>query len=118
MLTEDKKRFFRTLLTQQLQGSLRGSNDSTHDMERLSTRYPDPADWAAILRDRDMCLALFERQNEQVERIREALARIDRGTYGVCDECERQIPEARLRTKPTATLCIRCQSKFEEDKKP
>ncbi len=40
-----------------------------------------------------------------------ALQKIEQGSYGVCDECGKQIPEARLRAYPSATLCLVCKNK-------
>jgi DnaK suppressor protein len=44
---------------------------------------------------------------EDVER---ALAKIDDGTYGICDRCGRLIPEARLEARPWSVLCVDCAS--------
>jgi RNA polymerase-binding transcription factor DksA len=44
----------------------------------------------------------------------EALGRIGAGTYGICRDCDGRIPTARLRAKPEATRCIRCQLEFED----
>ena len=63
----------------------------------------------------DMATATFDREFDQgleegavqtLERIEHALARIDDGTYGICERCGRQIGEERLRARPWATLCI------------
>ena len=43
----------------------------------------------------------------------EALRRVDKGTYGVCEECEEKIPPRRLEAFLAARLCIKCQSKLE-----
>ncbi len=43
-----------------------------------------------------------------------ALQRIHDGTYGVCSDCGRNIPAARLQVKPEATRCIACQTDYEE----
>jgi DnaK suppressor protein len=43
-------------------------------------------------------------------RIERALAKLDEGTYGVCDRCERPIPTARLRAMPDSVLCVECAS--------
>lgn len=40
-----------------------------------------------------------------------ALARLDDGTYGVCADCGKRIPVARMRVRPTATKCVACASK-------
>jgi RNA polymerase-binding transcription factor DksA len=43
----------------------------------------------------------------------DALRRIDKGTYGVCEECNEKIPPRRLEAFLAARLCIKCQSKLE-----
>jgi RNA polymerase-binding protein DksA len=45
--------------------------------------------------------------------LEEALRRIDKGTYGVCEECDEKIPVRRLEAFLAARLCIKCQSKLE-----
>ena len=49
-------------------------------------------------------------QNLEVSlaRVERALARIDDGTYGVCESCGAPIPEGRLRAMPESTLCVEC----------
>ena len=72
--------------------------------ERHSRRLRDLAATAALDSGH-----LLRRTSEAVE----ALARIEAGTYGVCRDCDNRIPVARLRAKPEATRCIRCQLAFE-----
>jgi DnaK suppressor protein len=43
-------------------------------------------------------------------RIERALAKLDEGSYGVCDSCGRPIPTARLRAMPDSVLCVECAS--------
>ncbi len=43
----------------------------------------------------------------------DALERIREGTYGICADCRRKIPAARLRVKPEATRCVACQTEYE-----
>ncbi len=43
-----------------------------------------------------------------VERVDRALAKLDEGTYGVCDDCGKAILPARLRVAPESTRCIDC----------
>ena len=46
--------------------------------------------------------------------IREALDRIENGTYGLCEECGEEISEKRLTARPVTTLCIECKSSQEQ----
>ena len=43
----------------------------------------------------------------------DALRRIRDGTYGICADCSKRIPAARLQIKPEATRCVGCQSEYE-----
>lgn len=45
--------------------------------------------------------------------VKQALHRSERGLYGVCIDCEKTIPLARLKVKPEAIRCIHCQSIYE-----
>ncbi len=50
---------------------------------------------------------------QRAEEAAEALLRLVEGTYGICVDCGRNSPEARLRVKPEATRCFECQSARE-----
>ena len=60
---------------------------------------------------------LSRRQLKQIEHINAALARIEDGTFGECEECGEDISEKRLLAKPEATLCILCAEKQEHQAK-
>jgi DnaK suppressor protein len=55
-------------------------------------------------------VAAHEQLLHQVEEVDRALAKLDEGTYGVCDSCGAPIPEGRLEVHPTAVLCVACAS--------
>lgn len=46
------------------------------------------------------------------EEVRAAVAKLDAGTYGRCDDCAKPIPTARLEALPWATRCVACQSRL------
>jgi len=46
------------------------------------------------------------------EEVRAALSKLDAGTYGRCDDCQRPVPEARLEALPWAIRCLDCQSRL------
>jgi DnaK suppressor protein len=62
----------------------------------------------------DVELALMEMQSETLVQIDEAIRRLEAGAYGTCAQCGREIPEARLKALPFATLCRDCQESEEE----
>lgn len=60
--------------------------------------------------ERDHLLVVASDANAHVAEIDAALARIDAGTYGLCEACGKPIPEARLEVLPEATLCVSCKT--------
>lgn len=63
---------------------------------------------AAEQLDRDTSLA--EQERRELIAIERALAKIATGRFGICEDCEEEIPEKRLMIVPEARLCARCQS--------
>jgi RNA polymerase-binding transcription factor DksA len=61
-----------------------------------------------VERERD--LALSAQAMAAVEDIDKALAKIDAGTYGICERCGQPIPKERLKALPYAALCVACKS--------
>jgi RNA polymerase-binding protein DksA len=57
-------------------------------------------------------------QNKTLQKIEEALHRIDDGTYGICDMCGQLIRKARLQHLPFAHTCMECQSEMEANRDP
>jgi DnaK suppressor protein len=60
--------------------------------------------------DRELDLVLSAQARAAVAEIDRALAKIDAGTYGVCERCGVEIPRARLQALPHAALCVACKS--------
>ena len=58
-------------------------------------------------------MALMEMKSETLSKIDQAIARLDDGTYGVCEECDGEISAARLKALPFAHLCRNCQEEAE-----
>ncbi len=56
-------------------------------------------------------LALHENARKVLVQVTDALEHIDRGTYGICDQCGTEIDPARLEALPYATLCLNCQQR-------
>jgi len=73
----------------------------------------DEIDQASTDIEQSMRMRLCNREVFLVKRIEEALARIDEGTFGDCDECGEGIELRRLEARPIATLCISCKEDQE-----
>jgi RNA polymerase-binding protein DksA len=68
------------------------------------------ADSSQVTAERGELEALAGTLSDTLQEIEHALAKLDAGTYGVCEECGGPIAEARLEAKPAARLCITCAS--------
>ena len=92
-----------------------------HDLhegrEQTKDEGMDTYDLASDARDREINLILTDRDRDKLQAIDEALARVDDGTYGVCESCERDIAEARLEALPFTRLCVNCQAEREKEAK-
>ena len=81
------------------------------DMEPGDIQFDEESgegDTLNVERERD--LALSAQAREAVVEIDRALAKMDAGTYGVCERCGNPIPKARLKALPYAALCVACKS--------
>jgi DnaK suppressor protein len=74
----------------------------------------DIYDQASSERDRELGLLLGDREREKIHSIDEALLRIDDGEYGVCEECDEDIPLGRLKAMPFTRHCVKCKSDLEK----
>jgi DnaK suppressor protein len=101
----------RTQLLRHVQHDLQGVRDGTKD------EGMDTYDLASDARDKEINLILGDRDREKVAAIDEALSRIEDGSYGVCENCESDISEARLEALPFTRLCINCQAEREREAK-
>ena len=69
-------------------------------------------DSATLAVERSQTVNLLDAAREHVAEISAALARLDDGTYGVCERCGKAIAKARLEARPIARLCIDCASEI------
>lgn len=117
MLTPQKKEYFRDLLNQRFHELLNEVNKTVTGMSNLHDNFPDPTDRASLESDRNFTLRIRERERMLIGKIREALDRIEGGTFGICQECGEEISEERLKARPVTTLCINCKKKQETEEK-
>jgi len=82
-------------------------------MKDQTRNIPDVADRASEETDRSLELRTRDRQRKLIAKIEAALARIDEGTYGYCEETGEPISLRRLDARPIATLSIEAQERHE-----
>ncbi len=76
---------------------------------------PDSGDVAAYSYSKEVLMGLGENERTKLRLVEEALAKIDEGTYGVCERCEEAIPVKRLELLPFTRYCVQCQSELEKE---
>ncbi|WP_226659566.1 TraR/DksA C4-type zinc finger protein [Guptibacillus hwajinpoensis] len=117
MLTTDQLRSFKQMIQERM-ATLReelADNDefglsqsfTQHATGELSNYDNHPGDTATELYEREKDLSLSEHAKQELAELHQALERIGKGKYGVCNICGENIPIERLVTLPTAATCIK-----------
>ena len=98
-----------------LEERTRLTGELEHLREALKTEVDvdaDEGDPDLIEREKNVALvSQLERKKEDVEA---ALRLIEKGKYGTCERCGKEIPTERLDVRPDATLCVQCQTEVEK----
>ena len=101
----------RATYEQQAQSLREEAEQLAADMEPGDIQFDEESGEGGTLNvERERDLALSAQARAAVEEIDRALAKIDQGTYGVCEKCGEPIKKARLKALPYASLCISCKS--------
>ena len=116
-MDQEKLEYFRRLLQDQLDELIDEALKTVNGMTSLKDTFPDPTDRAALETDRNFLLRIRDRERKLIEKIKEALDRIDNDRFGVCEVCGKGIGEERLMARPVTTLCIECKKKQEAREK-
>lgn len=95
---------------QEIKRSIKSGSEATIGEEPTGDIY----DQASSERDRELGLLLNDREREKLHNIDEALLRIAEGDYGICEECDEDIPMGRLKVLPFTRHCVRCKSDIEK----
>ena len=115
-----KLEVFKALLLKmkiQIAGDIRSmANESEGDQSDkgdLSGHAMHMADVATDMYDREFNLSLASNDREVLQRIDDALVRIDKGTYGMCIKSGKRIPDPRLKAIPYAEYCLEVQEEMD-----
>ncbi len=100
-------------LLDSMTGVARDNLRTGNDAHEVSAHGLHQADAGSDSYDRDFALNLLSQEQDALFEIDEALKRIARGTYGVCEMSEKNIPKARLEARPFARFTVECQSEIE-----
>ncbi|HCC68770.1 MAG TPA: hypothetical protein DEP99_02680 [Nitrospiraceae bacterium] len=74
----------------------------------------DNGDWSIIDLSTDINLSLLSTRKEDLTKMDESLRKLAEGTYGVCEDCGKEVSEERLKVLPFAIYCRDCQEKKEK----
>ena len=124
----DKKElnFFKELLLKKRTALMKGiehiANDALKTSQRdaagdLSAYSIHMADMATDNYDREFSLGLADNEQKVLNRITQALEKIENKSFGLCELCNKKISKVRLRAVPYAELCVPCQEKQEKKRK-
>jgi DnaK suppressor protein len=86
---------------------------TVHHMQDEAANFPDPNDRATQESEFGLELRTRDRERKLLRKISSAIARIEDGTYGYCEETGEEIGLKRLEARPVATLCLEAQERRE-----
>jgi RNA polymerase-binding transcription factor len=112
-MNERQREYFRAKLLAWREDILKEAKETLQHLQQENANHPDIADRASSETDRAIELRARDRQRKLISKIDEALARIDDGTYGYCEETGEPISLRRLEARPIATLSVEAQERHE-----
>jgi DnaK suppressor protein len=105
--------YFRRKLSQLRADMLANAGETTEHLREDTVVVPDPADRATIEEEHALELRTRDRERKLLKKIEQAIARIDSGDYGYCEETGEPIGVGRLMARPTASLSLEAQQRRE-----
>ncbi len=116
-MNERQREYFRRKLLAWKEDILRESRETLVVLQNDNENLPDLADRASSETDRSIELRARDRQRKLISKIDAALARIEDGSYGFCEETGEPISLKRLDARPIATFSIEAQERHERREK-
>ncbi|MBI77657.1 MAG: RNA polymerase-binding protein DksA [Rhodospirillaceae bacterium] len=108
-----QREYFRQRLLSWKKELLRDTNQTLQSLQEDTLQAPDIADRASAETDRAVELRTRDRERKLVQKIDEALERIEQGEYGYCEDTGEPIGLRRLEARPIATLSLEAQEHHE-----
>ena len=112
-----QRQYFRAKLLQLKDDIIKQNRETLHTLHEDTAQHSDLADRATSETDRALELRTRDRQRKLVNKIDAAIARIDDGSYGYCEETGEPINLRRLDARPIATLSLEAQERHERREK-
>ena len=105
--------FFRQMLLSWRQELIDESQETINNLRGEVRDVGDEAERASRETENSLELRTRDRYRKLLGKIDQALARVDDGSYGYCEETGEEIGLARLQARPIATLCLDAQERWE-----
>jgi len=112
-MSDKQLKHFRKILAAWKRELMNEVDRTVHHMQDEAANFPDPNDRATQESEFGLELRTRDRERKLLRKIDSALARIDEGDYGFCDETGEEIGLKRLEARPVATLCLEAQERRE-----
>ena len=116
-MNERQREYFRAKLLQWKEDILKEARATLLQLQDENVNLPDLADRVSSEPDRAIELRARDRQRKLISKIDAAIARIDDGSYGYCEETGEPISLKRLEARPIATLSVEAQERHEKREK-
>lgn len=116
-MNERQREYFRRKLIRWKNDILKEAQETLATLQSENENHPDLADRASSETDRAIELRARDRQRKLISKIDAALARIDDGSYGYCEETGDPISLKRLEARPIATLSLEAQERHERNER-
>jgi len=113
-MKQKKFQVYREILILKLANLLGVAEEALNKLSNSDILFPDPIDRALSEFNKSIELRKRDRERKFIQKIRDALQRIEDGSYGICEKCGEEISEKRLKARPEANLCIVCKEEDEE----
>ena len=110
-------RFRKTLLEEKQRILNNSQNALKNDMALSTDDLADETDLTVSEMNQNLMFKLRERERQLLSKIEQALAKMDEGSFGTCEDCEEPIEPRRLEARPVSTLCIACKEREEHREK-
>ncbi len=108
----------RAATTQRLAALARDFDGLVESASQANTDDEHDPEGATIAFERQHVAAMISQARDRLAEIDAALARLDDGSYGVCERCGQPIGDERLAARPAATTCVRCAAKRLSSSRP
>jgi DnaK suppressor protein len=102
-----RKPFHELLL--KLRDELISSAKGEPDALATSVQSPDSVEFATRTAEQDVTVAAANLRRRTLKEVENALRRVSKGTYGLCEMCAEEIPTNRLKAIPWARFCLACE---------